>query len=429
MLLWGNHDLHYLKTPPFVCTGYQHKHEQALREIIEANKYRFKAAYTVDGWLLTHAGVHIRLAKYKTDVVAIADRLNEKMAEYLEKPYEPGPNAIFSIGGGRGGESRNGGIFWYDFKRESGLAPVKQIFGHTETPEPVVTETYIALDCTNNKKDCWLYDTSVNELVQLRIAPHMHEEIIDGMRYKVVGNRKPLDNQPGLIADLAKNEQGLFTEYLMGKSAPFRGGYWQADYRRWKAGDGMIKTDSKGRTWDTEEVRLDSIEFALEYPKYAGFTPTREDVEFFHLHRPERTLEIRIKNNPRMRDLPVEEQAPFLEWMMGQTMPFIEGIAREDQDFFYEHDYRRWKAGLQNFDHDMSKVYRKELLDLRREVKSLLGRPKRENAWFAEYNFNPDDIYSMSDKDLCEKIEVFKELVKRLEDSESVEKDEQVYRL
>ena len=106
---------------------------------------------------------------------------------------------------------------------------------------------------------------------------------------------------------------------------------------------------------------------------------------------------------------------------MGQTCPSVEGIAREDQDFFYEDDYRRWKAGLQNFDHDMSKVYRKELLDLRREVKSLLGRPKRENAWFAEYNFNPDDLYNMSDKDLCEKIEVFKELVKRLEDSESVE--------
>ena len=60
---------------------------------------------------------------------------------------------------------------------------------------------------------------------------------------------------------------------------------------------------------------------------------------------------------------------------------------------------------------------RKELLDLRREVKSLLGRPERENAWFAEYNFQPDDLYNMSEKELSEKIEVFKGLVKRLDDS------------
>src|SRR6266571_1550324 len=166
VLLWGNHDLHYLKMPPFICTGYQHKNEQVYRDLIETNKYRFLAAYAVDGWLLTHAGCHIRLAKHKTDVVAIADRLNKKMAEYLEKPYEPGSEGIFAVGGGRGGGCRNGGIFWYDFKRETGLAPVKQIFGHTETREgPVVTDTYVALDTTNNKSTCWFYDTAVNELV------------------------------------------------------------------------------------------------------------------------------------------------------------------------------------------------------------------------------------------------------------------------
>lgn len=67
---------------------------------------------------------------------------------------------------------------------------------------------------------------------------------------------------------------------------------------------------------------------------------------------------------------------------------------------------------------------RKELLDLRSEVKSLLGRPTNENAWFAEYNFHPDNLHEMSYKELCEKIEVFKGLLKRLEDSETVEKDE-----
>ncbi|MDD2540637.1 MAG: hypothetical protein PHH28_06285 [Desulfuromonadaceae bacterium] len=208
-----------MKIPPFICTGFQHNKEKPLQEIIEANKNRFQAAYAVDGWLLTHAGCHIRLAQHKTDVVAIAGRLNSKMAEYIEKPYEPGSQGIFAIGGGRGGECRVGGIFWHDFKRETGLAPIKQIFGHTETPEPVVTKTYVALDTTNNKTSCWLYDTSVNELVCLDL-PEL--------------KLKMQNNEPGLIAELPKDEQGPFTEYLILKSVPFMGGYWQADYRRWK---------------------------------------------------------------------------------------------------------------------------------------------------------------------------------------------------
>lgn len=212
VLLWGNHDLHYLKTPPFICTGYQYKHEQGYRDLIEPNKHRFLAAYAVDGWLLTHAGCHIRLAKHKTDVVAIADLLNKKMAEYFEKPYEPGPEGIFAIGGGRGGESRNGGIFWYDFKRETGIAPVKQIFGHTENREgPVVTENYVALDTTNNKSTCWFYDTSINELVTVLLPRRI-----------------------ALISDLPEDEQEPFRDWLMGQTVPESGGYYEGDYMRWK---------------------------------------------------------------------------------------------------------------------------------------------------------------------------------------------------
>lgn len=427
ILLWGNHDLHYLKTAPWFCTGRQWTEEWVKKyvSIVNLNKKRFMAAHAVDGWLLTHAGCSTTLAAGLDDVTKIADTLNRSFSEWLKKPvcfqFPSGrlniePDSIFNIGMGRGGGGE-GGIFWFDYKREFGLAGVKQIFGHTETKDgPVVTEKYICLDTTNNQEFCWLYDTALNELVRLEIAHNMHEEVIDGMRYKVVGNRKPLDNKAARISDLPDDEQGPFYEYLICKTVPFVGGYWPADYRRWKAGDGMIKTDSKGRKWDTEAVRLDAIEFALEYPKYAGFTPSRDDVEFFHLHRPERELEIRLKNTPRMRDLPVEELEPFLEWMMGQTRPCIEGVAQEDQDFYYEHDYRRWKAGLQHFDHDLSKVYRKELLDLRREVKSLLGRAKADNAWFGDYNFHPDDLFAMSDQELLEKIEVFKGLAKRLQD-------------
>jgi hypothetical protein len=123
----------------------------------------------VDGWLCTHAGVSIRLAK-KENESAIANRLNKKMAEFINRPYEPGPHGIFAVGAGRGGGSRCGGIFWFDFKRESGLATnVNQVFGHTECKGPVREETYISLDTTNNSKDVWLFDTSTNELVRLHM--------------------------------------------------------------------------------------------------------------------------------------------------------------------------------------------------------------------------------------------------------------------
>lgn len=211
-LLWGNHDLHYLfPIAPFICTGFQYGKEDTYFDVITAHKARFLAAYAVDGWLLTHAGCHIRLAKHKTDTVQIAAMLNKKMSEYLKNPSVQ-PEGIFAIGLGRGGNSRIGGIFWYDFKREAGLAPIPQIFGHTETREgPVVTENLVALDTTNNKSTCWLYDTAVNELVRL-----------------------DLPRRNAMITDLPEEEQEPFTKFLYGKSAPCQGGYWEQDYRSWK---------------------------------------------------------------------------------------------------------------------------------------------------------------------------------------------------
>ncbi len=168
VLIWGNHDIHYvLPSPPFICPGFQYKEKDQYQKLINSNQNRFLAAFAADGWLLTHAGCHIRLAKYSTDVVEIANRLNKKLTEYLNHPSKPGTEGIFAIGRGRDGAARVGGIFWYDFRREDGLAPVPQIFGHCEVKEPMKIDNYIALDTTNSKTDCWLFDTVTKELVKL----------------------------------------------------------------------------------------------------------------------------------------------------------------------------------------------------------------------------------------------------------------------
>ena len=56
---------------------------------------------------------------------------------------------------------------------------MKQIFGHTETREPVLTETYVALDTTNCGDTCYLYDTEVNEIVKLKLPQRAIRADID----------------------------------------------------------------------------------------------------------------------------------------------------------------------------------------------------------------------------------------------------------
>lgn len=48
---------------------------------------------------------------------------------------------------------------------------------------------------------------------------------------------------------------------------------------------------------------------------------------------------------PRVSDLPKKEQEPFTQWLSGQTRPWIDGLAEEEQDGYYRWDYERWKSG------------------------------------------------------------------------------------
>lgn len=48
---------------------------------------------------------------------------------------------------------------------------------------------------------------------------------------------------------------------------------------------------------------------------------------------------------PRLRDLPKDEQAPFFRWLGGQTRPWLDGVPVDEQDGYYQHDYKNWKVG------------------------------------------------------------------------------------
>lgn len=47
---------------------------------------------------------------------------------------------------------------------------------------------------------------------------------------------------------------------------------------------------------------------------------------------------------PRIRDLPEAERQPFIEFLVGQTVPWIEGEPESEQDGYFEQDYLRFKA-------------------------------------------------------------------------------------
>jgi len=179
--LWGNHELAYLPERPWPCYG--NFGVAAFEEQLNAARSRFLAAYAVDGWLCTHAGVSPKLARRISPEViaagseAIATWLNEEFIRELASSDCNGP--LFKIPMCRGGTDEYGGIFWFDAEGEQ-TQPARQvgrqIFGHTPVPTPERGKSWdlsggggepvpwINLDA---RKGHWVYDTKTDELVEL----------------------------------------------------------------------------------------------------------------------------------------------------------------------------------------------------------------------------------------------------------------------
>ena len=45
---------------------------------------------------------------------------------------------------------------------------------------------------------------------------------------------------------------------------------------------------------------------------------------------------------PRLRDLPSQHREAFSKWLQGQTVPLVNKVPADQQDFYYPHDYQRW---------------------------------------------------------------------------------------
>lgn len=157
--VWGNHEVQYMYMAPFKCSGV--RLGTGLGSKLDRVKHRFGVALVEDGYLITHAGVHPRLAKFE-DVNEECAWLNRQWEvdylNYIPQPYantSSGYNPIFNIGKARKGPDEFGGIFWLDWRVEDVSAQYDQIFGHTNGLE--------LYDMDHHGKSIVCVDTITNE--------------------------------------------------------------------------------------------------------------------------------------------------------------------------------------------------------------------------------------------------------------------------
>lgn len=157
VLLWGNHDVHYLREPLFRFPGYQQEHAAIYQELLEQNIVRFKTAYVADGWLCTHAGVHSGFTAKQDDAAVLANMFNSSWESYLINRKEG---------------YRYKTIFQFDFMARGALAPtnIKQVYGHDElSPAEFVNQNCVSIAC-NDKGVAYLFDTENTEIITLPLA-------------------------------------------------------------------------------------------------------------------------------------------------------------------------------------------------------------------------------------------------------------------
>ena len=213
VLLWGNHDLTYTVEKPWSHfkqhSGIIHLTERWTAgddyltraseekgflnpfDILTAryekarSRGRFKAAYGVDGWLCTHAGVSTALTSALPDcpwdcgdMEQIADWLNLEFLRELatprirrfaepEGPFGEGP--LFNIGEMRGGHDKFGGILWYDHRWEPSRPPdprLRQLFGHTQVEGPMRKNGWINVHIDDGLF-YWVFDTETDDFAML----------------------------------------------------------------------------------------------------------------------------------------------------------------------------------------------------------------------------------------------------------------------
>jgi len=174
--LVGNHDLGFLTNE--IDSYFTGKHDSSelapgINRMLQANlrNGHYRAAIGVDGHLISHAGLDLRLAENNSelklnDPAELGDQLDQMFHDRLSRAIGPEP-ALDWIGEHRGGLKPTGSIFWcswpelmQSYRESPKLAEqLAQVVGHTPwAAEPI------------KQSNCWLTDTIGKEGAGGKIA-------------------------------------------------------------------------------------------------------------------------------------------------------------------------------------------------------------------------------------------------------------------
>jgi len=138
ILLWGNHDAHYISHIIPKGSGYDYSNANVIHMIVNNHKRYLQLAYRIKNYLWTHAGVH-RLWYKKSFLPEIKqfhpDWVELPIDEQLNKSFiSPLIGSIYDIGFWRGGMKEVGGPLWVDKSviEDNPLRGYHQIVGHTQ---------------------------------------------------------------------------------------------------------------------------------------------------------------------------------------------------------------------------------------------------------------------------------------------------------
>jgi len=137
VLLWGNHDIHYLLGSDYYSSGYRPEMKKDFHEIFLSNSNLFHLSYQVNDCLWTHAGINSRWFEDRFRPFAEEHRGASSFAELLNYAFEKRYPALFDVGYTRGGRYETGGPLWCD-KSELTANPIQglhQIVGHNRVKQ------------------------------------------------------------------------------------------------------------------------------------------------------------------------------------------------------------------------------------------------------------------------------------------------------
>lgn len=153
LILAGNHDIPYLECWADAkrfsnkkhiynpCSGFsKSKAIEIAKELEPRHLEKIRLFCTVNGWLLSHAGISKSIFDLATNLKA----KNESVFKALHREslhamthLSSMSHKFLSVGYARGGDSDEGGMTWYDWTMEfEDHAPLPQLVGHTYDEHP-----------------------------------------------------------------------------------------------------------------------------------------------------------------------------------------------------------------------------------------------------------------------------------------------------